>query len=402
MTAFAMLLPGVSSQRGWRVAKLDTALISVVAAIASIGLVMVASASMPVAERLQLDTLHYLIRQSIYIVMGIALGLIVLRVPLQWWQNSGFACLLAALGLLALVLVPGVGYEVNGSTRWINLGLFRLQVSEVAKFLMIVYMASYLVRHREEIQNTTAAFLKPMLVVAIAAFLLLMEPDFGTTVVMTATVLVMMYMGGVSVWKFITLLSVSGVSLYALAVTSTYRMKRLTGFMDPWDDPYDSGFQLTQSLIAIGRGEWLGVGLGASIQKLFYLPEAHTDFVFAVMAEELGLVAVAFVLGLYAFVVWRCYRIAFRAFAANSIFAGYVAYGVGTWIALQTLINVGVNTGVLPTKGLTLPFMSYGGSSLLALSAAMALVLRVDYETAGTRKGISAVATKRRNSGGRR
>ena len=302
--------------------------------------------------------------------------------------------MLLALGLLALVLVPGIGKTVNGSTRWIDLAVFRLQVSEAGKFLLIVYLAGYLVRHREQIEQTTIAFLKPMLVLSVAAILLLLEPDFGATVVLVATSLVMMFMGGVRLWKFGALLLVAVLTLAILAISSPYRLQRLTTFLNPWSDPFNSGFQLTQSLIAIGRGDWFGVGLGASIQKLFYLPEAHTDFVFAVLAEEVGLIGVTVVLGLYAFVVWRSYRIAATAQQNGNRFASYLAYGIGTWIALQTLINIGVNTGLLPTKGLTLPLMSYGGSSMLSICAAIALLLRIDYETRCTAEGLPATGSE--------
>ncbi len=278
-------------------------------------------------------------------------------------------------------MLPGIGVEVNGSTRWINLAVFRLQVSEPAKLLALIYMAGYLVRHGEEVRYTGAGFLKPLGLLLIAALLLLMEPDFGATVVLMTTALVMMFMAGVSLWKFGGLIAVAGTAFAALALLSPYRLQRLTAFIDPWNDPFNTDFQLTQSLIAIGRGEWFGVGLGASIQKLFYLPEAHTDFVFAVLAEELGLIGILVLLGLYALVVYRTYVIAARAEQGGNLFAAYLAYGIGTWLGMQAVINVGVNTGLLPTKGLTLPLLSYGGSSMLVTCIAIALLLRIDYET---------------------
>lgn len=392
--SLAMLLPGVQTRRGWRTARFDNALLAAIGALLCIGLVMVASSSMPTADRLELGSFYYTFRQAVYMLLGIATGLLVLRVPIAWWQRSGFICLLLALALLALVLVPGIGKTVNGSTRWIDLGVFRLQVSEVAKFLLFIYLAGYLVRHREQLEQTTIAFLKPMLLMSVAALLLLMEPDFGATVVLMLTSLVMMFMAGVRIWKFAVLLLVAMAAFAILAISSPYRLQRLTTFLNPWSDPFDSGFQLTQSLIAIGRGDWLGVGLGASIQKLFYLPEAHTDFVFAVLAEEMGLIGVALVLCLYAFVVWRSYLIAVTAQQNGHPFASYLAYGIGTWIALQTLINIGVNTGLLPTKGLTLPLLSYGGSSMIAMCAAIALLLRIDYETRCTTKGLVATGAE--------
>ncbi len=392
--SLAMLLPGVATRRGWRHARFDNALLISVGALLCIGLVMVASSSMPTADRFGLGGFYYTFRQAIYMVLGIGVGLVVLRIPVAWWERGGFACLILALVLLALVLVPGIGKTVNGSTRWIDLGVFRLQVSEAAKFLLIIYLAGYLVRHREQIEQTTIAFLKPMLLMSIAALLLLLEPDFGATVVLLLTSLVMMFMAGVRLWKFAVLLLIAVFAFVILTITSPYRLQRLTTFLNPWSDPFDSGFQLTQSLIAIGRGDWLGVGLGASIQKLFYLPEAHTDFVFAVLAEEVGLIGVTLVLGLYAFVVWRSYRIAATARQNGNPFASYLAYGIGTWIALQTLINIGVNTGLLPTKGLTLPLLSYGGSSMLSMCAAIALLLRIDYETRCTTEGLTATGSE--------
>jgi cell division protein FtsW len=399
--SLAMILPGVATSSGWRTARFDNALLVTIGALLCIGLVMVASSSMPTADRYGLGSFYYTFRQAAYMALGISLGLLVLRVPIAWWERGGFVCLMLALGLLVLVLVPGIGKTVNGSTRWIDLGVIRLQVSEAAKFLLIVYMAGYLVRHREQIEQTTIAFLKPMLLMSIAAILLLLEPDFGATVVLMLTCLVMMFMAGVKLWKFGVLLLVAVFAFAALAITSPYRLQRLTAFLNPWSDPFDSGFQLTQSLIAIGRGDWLGVGLGASIQKLFYLPEAHTDFVFAVLAEEVGLIGVCIVLSLYGFVIWRSYRIAETAQQNGNPFASYLAYGIGTWFALQILINIGVNTGLLPTKGLTLPLLSYGGSSMLSMCAAIALLLRIDFETRWTAKGLVATgseAAKRRRA----
>ena len=388
--SFAMFLPDMPARRGATCPQLDFPLLTAVAILFSLGLVMVASASMPVAERLGLGTLHFAIRQTLYLLMGLGLGLLVLRIRLAWWEQGSLLCILLAILMLVAVLVPGVGLQVNGSTRWINLVVFRLQVSEPAKLLSLVYMAGYLVRHGEAVRETGAGFIKPLTLLLVAAVLLLMEPDFGATVVMMSTALVMMFMAGVSLWKFAGLIGVAGAAFATLAITSPYRMERLTTFLNPWADPFNSGFQLTQSLIAIGRGEWFGVGLGASVQKLFYLPEAHTDFVFAVLAEELGLVGILLLLGLYAFIVLRAYHIASVAEQGGNPFAAYLAYGIGTWLGLQALINIGVNTGLLPTKGLTLPLMSYGGSSMLVTCVAIAILLRIDYETRCTVNSLPA------------
>ena len=379
--SLAMLLPDMPVRRGSSCPPLDLALLTAVALLVSLGLVMVASASMPVAERLGFGSLHFIIRQLVYLALGLALALAVLRIRLVLWERISLACILLALLLLLVVLLPGIGVSVNGASRWINLGVFRLQVSEPAKLLALVYMAGYLVRHGEAVRETRAGFLKPLVLLTLAALLLLMEPDFGATVVMMATALVMMFMAGVSLWKFAGLVGLCVAVFALLAITSPYRMQRLTAFLNPWEDPFNSGFQLTQSLIAIGRGELFGVGLGGSVQKLFYLPEAHTDFVFAVLAEELGLVGILLLLGLYLFIVLRSYRIAATAEQVGNRFGAYLAWGIGTWIGLQALINVGVNTGLLPTKGLTLPLMSYGGSSLIVTCVAVALLLRIDYET---------------------
>ncbi len=400
--SLAILLPDIPVRRGASVPRLDFVLLAAVAALFSLGLIMVASASMPVAERLELGTFHFALRQTLYLTLGLGLGVLALRIRLAWWEQCSRLCILVAILLLALVLLPGLGVTVNGSTRWIDLGVFRLQVSEPAKLLALIYMAGYLVRHAENVRETRAGFLKPLGLLGLTSVLLLLEPDFGATVVLMATVLVMMFMAGVSLWKFAALIAAAAAAFAMLAVSSPYRMQRLTAFLNPWDDPFNSGFQLTQSLIAIGRGEWLGVGLGASIQKLFYLPEAHTDFVFAVLAEELGLIGILILLGLYAFLVVRAYTIAAVAEQGGNLFAAYLAYGIGTWLGLQALINIGVNTGLLPTKGLTLPLMSYGGSSMLVTCAAVALLLRIDYETRCTVNSLpasgSAAARRRRRA----
>ena len=383
-----------------RLPRVDYWLVASVVALTSLGLVMVASASITFADREMGQPFYYTFRQAVYIGIGLLVGMLLFKVRTVELERMGMLLLLSALAMLLLVLVPGIGVEVNGATRWINAGLFRLQVSEPAKMIFIIYLASYLARHGEEVRTRVSGFMKPIGLLAIAALLLLLEPDFGATVVLTATVMGMIFMAGVKLVQFSSVLGAAGLLLASLAVSSPYRMHRLTTFMDPWADPFNSGFQLTQSLIAIGRGEWFGVGLGASIQKLFYLPEAHTDFVFAVLAEELGLLGVGVIIFLYAVLVWRAFVIAAQAVRAESFFAAYLAYGIGIWFGLQSFINVGVNMGLLPTKGLTLPLMSYGGSSMIVMCAAVALLLRVDYETRCTATGMSAssVAAAQRRS----
>jgi len=399
------MIGAVSSQarpisgRSVRIPRVDYLLVFSAATLAMLGLVMVASASITMADRELGQPLYYAIRQAIYIACGTLVGLGVFRLRLALLERMGMTLLLASFAVLLLVLVPGVGVEVNGAMRWINVGLFRLQVSELAKLLFIIYLASYLARHDEEVRTRITGFIKPLGLFMIAALLLLLEPDFGATVVLAATVMGMIFLAGVRLLQFGGVLGAGALLLASLAVSSPYRMQRLTTFRDPWADPFNSGFQLTQSLIAIGRGEWLGVGLGASVQKLFYLPEAHTDFVFAVWAEELGLLGVCLIVMLYSLLVWRAFVIAAQAVKADNLFAAYLSYGIGIWFALQSFINIGVNMGLLPTKGLTLPLMSYGGSSMVVMCTAVALLLRVDYETRCTAVGLSAsgiAAAKRR------
>ena len=373
-----------------RLPRIDYWLVTSVVVLATLGLVMVASASITFADREIGQPFYYAFRQAIFMGFGLAVGVALFKVRLVDLERMGVLLLLVALAMLLLVLVPGIGVEVNGAARWMNAGLFRLQVSEPAKLLFIIYLASYLARHGEEVRTRISGFIKPIGLLAIAALLLLLEPDFGATVVLTATVMGMIFMAGVKLLQFSGVLGLSGLLLASLAVSSPYRMNRLTTFMDPWADPFNSGFQLTQSLIAIGRGEWFGVGLGSSIQKLFYLPEAHTDFVFAVLAEELGLLGVCFIIVVYAVLVWRAFLIAAQAVKAENLFAAYLAYGIGIWFGLQSFINIGVNMGLLPTKGLTLPLMSYGGSSMIVMCAAIALLLRIDFETRCTATGMSA------------
>jgi cell division protein FtsW len=384
-----------------RLPRFDYWLLFSVVALSLFGLVMVSSASITFADRVIGNPFYYAIRQAVYIACGVSVGLLVFRVRLVDLERLGVTLLLSAFAMLLLVLVPGVGVEVNGASRWVNAGLFRMQVSEPAKLCFIIYLASYLARHGDEVRTHISGFLKPLGLLAIAAVLLLLEPDFGATVVLAAIVMGMIFMAGVKLLQFGGMLGLGGLLLAGMAISSPYRMMRLTTFMDPWADPFNSGFQLTQSLIAIGRGEWLGVGLGASIQKLFYLPEAHTDFVFAVLAEELGLLGVCSIILLYAVLVWRAFVIASQATRAENLFASYLAYGIGIWFGLQSFINIGVNMGMLPTKGLTLPLMSYGGSSMVVMCAAIALLLRIDYETRCTAAGMSAsgiAAAKRRRS----
>ena len=372
-----------------RPVELDPFIVLATLALVGLGLVMVASASMTVAARLFDEPWYYVQRQATFIGLGLVLAWGVAQVPLARWRQAAVPVLLLALLLLALVLMPGFGRTVKGSTRWLELGIIGLQVAEVAKFAFVVYVADYLVRQRAEVVARWRGFLRPVALVAIAGLLLLLQPDFGAAVILAAVVLALLFLGGVPLGRFCLLTGAAVATLVLLAVTTPYRMQRITGFLDPWADPFDSGFQLTQSLMAIGSGGWNGVGLGASVQKLFYLPEAHTDFLFAIFAEETGLIGVALVLGLYGLLVGRSFQLAGRADAVGAPFAAFLASGVALWLAFQALVNIGVNMGLMPTKGLTLPLMSYGGSSTLMTCAAIGLLLRVAYEIRATSRQAS-------------
>lgn len=354
-------------------------LISIVPLV-TIGLLMVASASMVIADRQFGTPFYFLLRQAIYLSLGFFLVWVVLQIPLAWWQRVSGYLLLLSLLLLMLVLVPGIGREVNGSSRWLGLGFFSFQVSELAKFCIIVYLASYITRHQEEVKTRVRGFLKPMFILALAAVLLLLEPDFGATTVIFVTALGMLFLAGVRLWQFAVLFVMAVGALAMLAISSPYRLQRLTTFLNPWANQYDSGYQLIQSLIAFGRGNILGVGLGNSVQKLFYLPEAHTDFLFAVLAEELGLIGELGIVILFALLVGRALVLGKNAQQQDQPFPAFLAYGLGLWLGLQAIVSIGVNCGLLPTKGLTLPLMSYGGSSMLITAVVIAILLRVAYE----------------------
>ena len=377
---------------------IDTWFLFAVLTLLGLGIVMVGSSSLSIADRQFNQPFYYLIRQVVYVGAGLVLAAVVVRVRLEYLARSSGLLLILSMMLLALVLVPGIGHEVNGSARWLALGIFNLQPSEFVKLFVLIYLAGYLVRRSDEVRTAVRGFVKPMLILTLICTLLLAEPDFGAAAVMLATAMGMMFLGGVRFWQFGVLIVCVALALAALIYTSPYRLERLTAFMNPWADPFASGFQLTQALIAFGRGEWFGVGLGNGIQKLFYLPEAHTDFLFAVMAEELGLIGSLFVIFLFGLIVVRSFVIGRRAERVGKKFEAYLAYGLGLWIGIQAFINIGVNMGVLPTKGLTLPFMSYGGSSLLVMCVVMALLVRVDYETkqvprtsGGRRKSVNRI-----------
>lgn len=358
----------------------DWTLLLIVASLISLGLVFVASASVTFAEANYGDGWFFVKRYSVYMVMGIAAGLMIAAIPVSIWEQYGGLLLVVTLVLLVAVLIPGVGRKVNGSQRWLQLGVMTFQASEAVKFCMIIFFSSFLARKQFELQQGWRGLLKPLMVLSVVIFLMLLEPDFGSSVVLAGTVMGMLFIAGAKMWQFIILFVGSLMSLGALAYFSPYRLQRLVSFRNPWADQYDSGYQLTQSLIAFGRGEWFGLGLGNSVQKLFYLPEAHTDFIVAIIAEEMGLVGLSVLLIIFSLLVGKILMLSRQALSQGSLFIGFSAFGIAILLAGQAFINIGVASGLLPTKGLTLPFISYGGSSLLVCCCLMGLVLRMAWE----------------------
>ena len=346
----------------------------------ALGLVMVTSASMEVAAGRLGDPLYYMNRQIVYLVIGLLAMAATLAVPVRLWEQFRFPLLFLGFALLLAVLIPGIGREVNGSWRWIAVGPINVQPSELAKLFAVVFLSGYLVHRQAEVKEQWFGFIKPFMVLGPMAWLLIIEPDFGATVVLMGAATGMLFLGGVGLFRFLLLFGSLGGLAGLLVAFEPYRLQRLTGFLNPWDDPYGTGYQLTQALIAFGRGEWLGGGLGNSIQKQFYLPEAHTDFVFSVLAEELGMIGALAAFALLIFVAVRALYIGLWAERAGRMFSAYLAYGLAIMWCGQVLINVGVNIGLLPTKGLTLPFLSYGGSSLVVCCVSLGLLLRIDWE----------------------
>lgn len=365
-----------------RALQMDMILIMAVAAVLLISAVMVTSASISIASKETGDAFYYLKRQLIFIALGVAACMITTRIPSRLWERLHVPLLLAALAMLVIVLIPGIGVTVNGSRRWVRMGFMNFQVSEIARVFILAYIAGYVAHKQKELKEQFKTTVVPLAVLGVAGALLLLEPDFGATSVLMATSVGLLFLGGMRLRYFFVLVGAAGALMGLIAIAAPYRMKRLVGCIDPWADPFGSCYQLVQSEIAIGRGEWLGVGLGGSVQKLFYLPEAHTDFVFAVIAEEFGFIGVLCLLCLYAVVVWRVLRIARMAAEASMPFQAFIAASFGMWMGLQTFINIGVNMGLLPTKGLTLPMLSNGGSSLLVALVWLGVVLRVHHEAA--------------------
>ena len=353
-------------------------LILVAVALMTIGFVIITSASMPIADRLHANPYYFASRHGVYILLALAVGLITLNLPMQFWRTSNPYLMLAALAMLVAVLF--IGRTVNGSTRWIVIGPITIQAAEPAKLFFFLYLAGYLVRRYEQVNEGAKGFFKPLFVYGLFAGLLLMQPDLGTVIVMFTTTLALLFLAGAKLVQFFGLIFTGITSVVFLIVYSEYRRNRIIGFLDPWADPFGTGYQLTQSLMAYGRGSWLGQGLGNSLQKLEFLPEAHTDFIMAILAEELGYVGVLVVLLLMFYLIVKALRLGNTALSNERPFEGFTAYGIGIWFCLQTAVNIGASTGMLPTKGLTLPLVSYGGSSLIIMSIAVAILIRIDFE----------------------
>ena len=380
----------------------DPILLGLGLALLAVGLVAIASASIEYGDWHFGNPWHHTLRHSIYLVLAGCTAAVAYRVPIDVWQRTSPWWLLAAFALLMLVLIPGVGRNVNGSQRWLPLGPFTVQPSEIAKFALVLYTAGFLVRHGDSVRQHWEGMAKPVGVLGLVGLLLLLEPDFGATVIATGTVFGMLFLAGARLLYILLLIGGALGALALMVVSAPYRLQRLTAYTDHWSDPYGSGFQLIQSLIAYGRGEWWGVGLGNSIQKLFYLPEAHTDFVFSIWAEETGFLGAVIVIALYGLLVARIMLIGRRAQVVAEEFSAYVCYGVALIFAGQAFVNMGVSSGLLPTKGLTLPFISYGGSSLIMSCAMLAVVLRIEHALrADSQSGKSAAKQRASQRGGR-
>jgi cell division protein FtsW len=379
------------SSRGGGAIHIDSVTVVIVLSITLLGLVMVTSASVSTASKETGEAFFYLERQLLLTLIGGACAALLFCIPTQLLEKISVPLLIVAIAMLALVFVPGLGHTVNGSRRWLQLFGLNFQASELARVLVLVYLASYAVRREQELRTILSGLARPLGLLVFVAALLLAEPDFGAATVLFATGFGMLFIAGARLRYVIAMPVIAGAGFAVVAVSSSYRMRRLTTFLNPWADPYNSGFQLTQSLIAIGRGQWFGVGLGESVQKLFYLPEAHTDFLFAVLAEELGLAGVVMTLALFLALVWRSFYIARLASDAGLKFQSYLAVAFGLWVGIQAFINMGVNMGVLPTKGLTLPLMSYGRSSLIVALAWVGLLLRVYHEAMLEKRGSATV-----------
>ncbi len=358
----------------------DTPMVCLFAVLCVLGLVMVASASMEFADRHQGDALYFLKRQFVFILLASLIGATVYLRPSDFWFRNSFYILFACIALLFVVLIPDIGREVNGSRRWLDLQMFTVQPSETAKLAVVIFLADYVARRRREVRTMSGGFFKPLGVVMLVALLIFLEPDYGTAVILVGISFAVLFLAGTGILRSLLLLVGGGILAALAAVAAPYRWERIKAFLDPWSDPFEGGYQLTQSLIAIGSGGWFGQGLGGGIQKLFYLPEAHTDFIFAVIAEELGFVGVCAVVLVYLGILWRCFGVAERAERRGLCAGAFFAYGMGVWLGAQAFINIAVAMGLLPTKGITLPAVSVGGSSLMVVFVGLAIVQRIHHE----------------------
>ncbi len=347
-------------------------------ALFSIGFIMITSASIPIADRLHGNPYHFAIRHGIYILIASGAAMVTMLLPMRFWKIFNPYLLFVAAGLLLTVLI--VGTPINGAKRWIVLGPITVQSAELAKLFFFLYLAGYLVRHYEQVQENIWGFVKPIFVLCVLSIMLLMQPDFGTVVVMFATTLALLFLAGARLWQFFALIFGAVVMIVFLIISSEYRKARITGFLNPWDDPFHTGYQLTQSLMAYGRGSWFGQGLGNSLQKLEFLPEAHTDFIMSILAEELGYLGVIVVMLIILYIIITALKLGSLGLKNERPFEAFVAYSIGVWFCLQTFINIGGGSGLLPTKGLTLPLVSYGGSSLIVMTVAVAILVRLDFE----------------------
>jgi len=369
----------------------DQGLLWVTLILLGLGLVMVYSSSIALAEADRAtghQSTYYLIRHSIYLVISLSAAAVTFQIPTQLWQKMAPYLFLIGMVTLALVLIPGIGREVNGSRRWISLFVVTVQPSEFMKLLVAVYVADYTLRKAAVMDSFAKGFFPMLLVMFVVGSLLLMEPDFGAFAVIASITISILWLGGINIRIFVGMIALLVVGFVLLIWSSPYRLQRIIGFMDPWADPYGKGYQLSHALIAFGRGEWFGVGLGASVEKLLYLPEAHTDFLLAVIAEELGFVGVLTIIGLFSWLVIRAFAIGREAIGNERYFSALLAQGIGVWIGVQAIINIGVNMGLLPTKGLTLPLLSFGGSGILANCIALAVLMRIDFENRRIQKGL--------------
>ncbi|WP_246543845.1 cell division protein FtsW [Candidatus Profftia tarda] len=372
-------LTGISGKHKEIIVLYDRTLLWLTLGLAAIGFVMVTSSSMPIGQRLAGDPLLFAKRDAVYLVLALSLAMVTLRIPMKIWQRYANSFLLISIAMLLIILVAGS--SVNGALRWISFGPISIQPSEISKLALFCYLSSYIVRKVEEVRSNFWGFCKPMGVMVVLAVMLLAQPDLGTVVILFITTLGLLFVAGAKIWQFMAIIGSGFFSVVLLIIAEPYRIRRVISFWNPWSDPFGSGYQLTQSLMAFGRGEFWGQGLGNSVQKLEYLPEAHTDFIFSILGEELGYFGVVIVLLMVFSVSFRAMSIGRRALEVDQRFSGFLACAIGIWFSIQAMVNIGVAIGIFPTKGLTLPLISYGGSSLLIVSTSLVLLLRIDYET---------------------